>query len=205
MDPLLVAYLTSTFVLAATPGATTAVVVRNTIARGTRAGFIAAVGAATGNTTQAVITVGGMALVLQRWPPAFTAVQLAGAAFLLWLGAKSLWRAAAFTGSIRTSAPQAGGSVASSFRQGLFVNLLNPSITTFYVAVVPTFVPAGSPPWYYGALSAAHVAIAFACHSCWALAFGRLRETVTHPLVARALEAITGIVLVALALAVLAG
>ena len=176
---------------------------RNTIARGTRAGFAAAGGAATANTTQAIVAAVGIAVVLQQWPVAASAVRIAGAAFLLWLGAKSLWRAAAFTGSLGTSVPQAGGSTASGFRQGLFVNLLNPAITSFYVAVVPAFVPAGAPGWYYGALAAAHVGIAFVCHACWALAFGRLRAAASRPWVARALEAATGLVLVGLALAVL--
>ena len=176
---------------------------RNTIARGTRAGFAAAAGAATANTTQAVVAAVGIAVVLQRWPLAAGAVRIGGAAFLLWLGAKSLWRAAAFTGSLGTSAPQAGGSTASGFRQGLFVNLLNPAITSFYVAVVPAFVPPDAPPWYYGALAAAHVGIAFGCHAGWALAFGRLRAAASRPWIARGLEAATGLVLIGLALAVL--
>lgn len=176
---------------------------RNTIARGTRAGFAAAVGAATGNTAQAVVAAVGIAVVLERWPIAASAVRIAGAAFLLWLGAKSLWRASAFTGSLGASAPQAGGSTASGFRQGLFVNLLNPAITSFYVAAVPAFVPAGAPAWYYGALAAAHVGIAFGCHACWAIAFGRLRAAASRPWIARGLEAATGLALVALALAVL--
>lgn len=176
---------------------------RNAIARGTRGGFAAAGGAATANTVQAVVAAVGLAVVLQRWPLAAHTVRVAGAAFLLWLGAKSLWRAAAFTGSLGTSAPQAGGSTASGFRQGLFVNLLNPAITSFYVAVVPAFVPAGAPAWYYAALAAAHVGIAFACHAFWALAFGRLRQAASRPWIARGLEGATGLVLIGLALAVL--
>lgn len=146
----------------------------------------------------------GIAVVLDRWPIAATGVNVAGAAFLLWLGAKSLWRAAAYTGSLGASSPQAGGSSASGFRQGLFVNLLNPSITSFYVAVVPAFMPAGAPGWYYWPLASAHVVIAFVCHAGWSLAFGRLRATASRPWVARGLEAATGLVLVGLALAVLA-
>ena len=152
---------------------------------------------------QAIVAAVGVAMVLERFPLAAAGVRAAGAAFLLWLGAKSLWRAAAYTGSLGTSAPQAGGSTASGFRQGLFVNLLNPAITSFYVAVVPAFIPAGAPDWYFAALAAAHVVIAFGCHSCWAIAFGRLRDAASRPWVARGLEAATGLVLVGLALAVL--
>lgn len=190
--------------LAVTPGATTAVVVRNTLARGARAGFAAAAGAATGNTLQAIVAVIGVAVVLNQWPLAAAAVRAAGAAFLMWLGLKSLWRATAFGAAGRDAAPAPGGGAAAGFRQGLMVNLLNPAITTFYVAVVPSFVPAGAGAWHYAALAAAHVAIAFVCHSCWTVAFDRLRRHAERPAVARGLEAATGLVLVALAIKVMA-
>jgi threonine/homoserine/homoserine lactone efflux protein len=205
LDPLLAAYLTSTFILAITPGATTAVVVRNTLARGTRGGFAAAAGAATGNTTQALVAILGAAVLFARWPAAALVIRVAGGLFLLWLGSKSLRRALApgrHADPVRTPAPEPDRVPA--FRQGLLVNLLNPAITSFYLAVVPSFVPAGAPGWYYAALSAAHVAIAFTCHSCWAVAFGRLRHHAEHPWLIRSMEGATGIVLVALAIQVMA-
>ena len=190
--------------LAVTPGATTAVVVRNTLARGARAGVAAAAGAATGNTVQAIVAGIGVAVVLHRWPLAAAVVRAAGAAFLMWLGLKSLWRATAFSADAARVVPPAGGGAATGFRQGLMVNLLNPAITSFYIAVVPSFVPAGAGSWHYAALAAAHVAIAFVCHSGWTLAFDRLRRHAERPAVARGLEAATGLILVALAIKVMA-
>ena len=190
--------------LAVTPGATTAVVVRNTLARGARAGFAAAAGAATGNTIQAIVAVIGIAVVLQRWPLAAAAVRAGGAAFLMWLGLRSLWRATAFGATAHAATPAPHGGAATGFRQGLMVNLLNPAITSFYVAVVPSFVPAGAGSWHYAALAGAHVAIAFVCHACWTVAFDRLRRHAERPAVARGLEAATGLILVALAIKVMA-
>jgi threonine/homoserine/homoserine lactone efflux protein len=191
-------------VLAATPGATTAVVVRNTLARGARAGFAAAAGAAAGNTVQAMVAAIGVAVVMTRWPLAAALVRAGGAAFLMWLGVKSLWRATAFGSGARVVTAEPHGGAATGFRQGLMVNLLNPAITSFYVAVVPSFMPAGAGVWHYAALAAAHVAIAFVCHSCWTLAFDRLRRHAERPAVARGLEAATGLILVALAIQVIA-
>lgn len=193
--------------LAATPGATTAVVVRNTLARGSRAGFAAAAGAATGNTVQAIVAAVGIAVVLNRWPLAAAVVRAGGAAFLMWLGLRSLWRATAFGTAVRgpgRDAANTGRGAATGFRQGLMVNLLNPAITSFYVAVVPSFMPAGGGAWHYSALVAAHVVIAFMCHVCWAVAFDRLRRHATRPAVERGLEAATGLILVALAIKVMA-
>lgn len=177
---------------------------RNTLARGARAGFAAAAGAATGNTIQAAVAIVGLAVVLARWPLAAAIVRAGGAAFLMWLGMKSLWRATAFGASARPIEAGSGGGAATGFRQGLMVNLLNPAITSFYVAVVPSFVPAGAGSWHYAALAAAHVGIAFACHSTWTIAFDRLRRHVERPAVARGLEAATGLILIALAIKVMA-
>jgi threonine/homoserine/homoserine lactone efflux protein len=83
------------------------------------------------------------------------------------------------------------------------VNLLNPPIVTFYLVVVPSFVPAGASGWYFVALAAIHVAMAFCCHSAWAVAFHRVRDLVTRPRSRRILEGATGLALLGLAVRVL--
>lgn len=207
LDPLLVAYLTFAFLLAATPGSTTAVVVRNTLAGGRSFGFAAAAGAALGNTSQATAAGLGVAVVLARFPSALVVLRVLGAAYLAWLGASSIWRVARCRES--ALAVLAAGSVVpredrrASFRQGLTVNLLNPAITTFYLVVVPSFLPAGAPKWYYAALASMHIAIAFTCHGVWAMAFDRLRDFFRVPMARRVLEAATGAALLGLAARVL--
>jgi threonine/homoserine/homoserine lactone efflux protein len=203
LDPLLIAYLTFTFVLAATPGSTTAVVVRSTLAGGRGAGFAAAAGAALGNTSQATAAGLGVAVVLARFPSALAVLRIVGAAYLAWLGVGSLWRVARRR-ERALSVLVPGGIVSheerrASFRQGLTVNLLNPAITTFYLVVVPSFLPAAAPRWYYAALASLHIAIAFTCHGVWAMAFDRLRHFFRVPTARRVLEAATGAALLGLA------
>ncbi|MDH4066212.1 MAG: LysE family transporter, partial [Acidobacteriota bacterium] len=96
MIPLYLAYLVVTFVLVITPGSTTAVVIRNTIEGGRRAGLTAALGAAVANSTHATLAGLGLWVLLGRWPALVDAIRLAGAAYLAWLGLLSLlrpWRA----------------------------------------------------------------------------------------------------------------
>ena len=204
--PLLVAYLTFTFILAVTPGSTTAVVVRNTLAGGRTAGFAAAAGAAVGNTSQAAAAGLGLAVILARFPSALIALRMAGALYLGWLGSVSLWRVVFKQDSgLRLLAEPPALSQAerrASFRQGLAVNLLNPVISTFYLVVVPSFLPPGAPGWYYPALALMHIAIAFTCHGVWALAFDRLRHFFREPTARRVLEAATGVALLGLAVRV---
>jgi threonine/homoserine/homoserine lactone efflux protein len=185
--------------------------VRNTLVRGWRGGFAAAGGAATGNTIQATVAGAGVAVLFARYPAAGTALRVAGGAYLLWLGLVSLKKAVRrnssrmnFRGTEAGENSSGKSFAGKSFRQGLTVNLLNPAITTFYVAVVPTFVPAGAPGWYYAFLAALHVVLAFICHSMWTVAFDRLRRWMEGPAVARVLDVATAGVLITLAVKVLA-
>ena len=209
MDPQLLAYLAFTFILVVTPGSTTAVVVRNALRGGRDAGLRAAAGAAVGNTSHATAAGLGLALVFARWPLALTALRMAGGLYLAWLGLTSVYRVArhADGGLPMMSTDEATTRSErwrhGSFQQGLAVNLLNPSIATFYLVVVPTFLPAGAPRWYFAALALVHIAMAFACHGLWALALARLRRMLQPPLARRLLEAATGIALLALALRIL--
>jgi threonine/homoserine/homoserine lactone efflux protein len=208
VDSLLIAYLTFTFILAATPGSTTAVVVRNTLAGGRSAGFAAAAGAALGNTSQATAAGLGLAVLFARFPSAIVLLRVAGAAYLAWLGASGIWKVMhGHEGTLRVLAagdrPLSTEERRASFRQGLTVNLLNPAISTFYLVVVPSFLPAGAPRWYYAMLALLHIAIAFACHGAWSVAFDRLREFFRVPAARRTLEAATGLALLALAVRVL--
>ena len=87
------AYLTFTAVLVATPGSTTAVVVRNTLEGGRRAGLATALGAALANTTHATLAGVGLSILITTFPQIVFIVRVVGAVYLAWLGALSLRRA----------------------------------------------------------------------------------------------------------------
>ena len=75
------------------PGASTAVVLRNSLAGGTRAGLETAVGINAGSLFYGCLSGLGIALALQRWPGLWTALRTGGILYLTWLGAQSLRRA----------------------------------------------------------------------------------------------------------------
>src|SRR6186997_2336268 len=76
--------------LVATPGASTAVVLRNSLAGGIRSGIATAIGANAGSICYGLLTAFGVAVVLQRWPLVWTLLRVAGTAYLAWLGVRSL-------------------------------------------------------------------------------------------------------------------
>jgi threonine/homoserine/homoserine lactone efflux protein len=202
------AFLAVTIPLVLMPGASTAVVLRNSIAGGVRAGVETAVGVNAGSVVYGVLSAFGVALALQRWPNAWMLLRGAGVLYLSWLGIQSLVRA--FRPSAR-SAAAAPRSVATSpderdpvrnFREGFLTNALNPAIATFYFVIVPQFVPRDAPiVRTVLTLTAVHVALAVSWHIVWASAGGTLARMLGASRPRRVLEAITGIALLALAIA----
>jgi threonine/homoserine/homoserine lactone efflux protein len=202
MDASYLAYLSLTAGLVITPGATTAVVVRNALDAGWRGGLATAVGAALGNSTHAVLAGAGVAVALARSPRVFVVVQVVGALYLLWLGFSSIRRVVTGHAVPMASTLVAARATASphhAVREGLTVNLLNPSIATFYLVVVPSFVRPSSPGWYAG-LAATHVGLAFLTHATWSIALDRLRHVLASAPARLVLEAVTGVALITLAL-----
>jgi threonine/homoserine/homoserine lactone efflux protein len=206
MDPQLAAYLVFTTLLVFTPGSATAVVVRNVLDGGRRQGMAAAVGAAAGNTTYAVLAGVGLASLFAHRPAAFLILRVAGTLYLAWLGARSLraaWRPPppALPGALeRQGAGEAVSATREGFSQGLANNLVNPAIATFYLAVVPSFLNGGSTRTSrYVLFAAIHVTMAFAYHSGWVWALHALRAFWAKPAARRTLETLTGIALIALA------
>src|SRR5437879_6140349 len=76
-----------------TPGPDTALLIRNTLAGGRSAGIATAVGVALGQATWSLATSVGVSALLVAAEPAFAALKLAGAAYLIYLGGQSLWSA----------------------------------------------------------------------------------------------------------------
>src|SRR6186997_2016799 len=87
-------FVAVTVPLVLTPGASTAVVLRNSLSGGVRAGLVTAVGVNAGSLGYGLLTAFGFALMLQRWPSAWTVLRAGGVVYLAWLGLQSLRRAA---------------------------------------------------------------------------------------------------------------
>jgi threonine/homoserine/homoserine lactone efflux protein len=196
------AFTAITVPLVATPGASTAVVLRNALAGGTRSGVATAIGANAGSICYGLLTAFGVAIVLRRWPMVWLLLRVGGTAYLAWLGVRSLMRAWTYTQPARRDhARAAPPPLARSVREGFVTNVLNPSLATFYLVILPEFIPRGA-PFASSAmiLTAIHVSLAITWHMTWAAAGGTLADTLGRTRPRRVLEAISGIALLALAL-----
>jgi RhtB (resistance to homoserine/threonine) family protein len=183
--------------LTITPGADMAMVARSVIGGGRRDAFATTLGISAGCLVWAVASALGIAAVLAASQTAYDALRLVGAAYLVWLGAQSLY--AAWRGA--EPAPRTGPRRRSPFRQGLMTNLLNPKIAVFYSTFLPQFIDPGDPALLVSMLLAGvHIALGVAWLSLYAWLLDRAVTAFKGSRVRRALDALTGTVLVGLGL-----
>jgi threonine/homoserine/homoserine lactone efflux protein len=199
------AFLAVTIPLVLTPGASTAVVLRNSLAGGTRAGVQTAIGTNSASICYGVLTAFGFAVALRRWPSAWETLQILGAMYLGWLAVQSFRRAASGDAPIVTPALSAEdarpGAFARNASQGFFTNGLNPSVAAYYVVIVPQFVPAGAPVVRTTLLlTAIHVGLAATWHVTWAAAGGTLAHVFARRRPRQVLDVLVGVTLAALAI-----
>jgi RhtB (resistance to homoserine/threonine) family protein len=183
-------------VIVVLPGPDMALVLQNGLVGGRRAAVETALGINAGLLVWAVAAALGIAALLHASAPAFTALKLAGAAYLVWLGLHAL--ADAWRGSphVPTAPPRRR---ARPFRQGLLSDLLNPKVALVYTTLIPQFVDPGRPALAQTVLLAAvFLSLGLAWLLSYALLVAKVGELLRRPRVRRALSAITGVVLTAL-------
>ncbi|MEM7192825.1 MAG: LysE family translocator [Pseudomonadota bacterium] len=133
---LLVAFLIATSIFAYMPGPSTLYAAAQTIARGRRAGWFAALGIHIGGYIHVIAAAVGLAFLFEAVPTMYLALKLAGAAYLIWLGIKMfLAKLDTGTGSETSGAK----SAKRAFWESVSVEVLNPKTAIFYVAFLPQF------------------------------------------------------------------
>jgi RhtB (resistance to homoserine/threonine) family protein len=160
------------------PGPDFAMVSRNSLLLSRRAGLLTALGIGAGVLVHVAYTLMGVGLVIKQSPSLFAALKLAGAAYLIWLGAKMLM---AKPGPNITSTPEKHVlSTVQALRVGFLTNALNPKTTVFIVSlfmqVVQTKTPLSTQIAYGAFISLAHI-VWFAAVALF-FASGTIREKI---------------------------
>lgn len=194
MDAQLIAFTGVAAGMVAMPGADFTVVVRNALVS-RRAGVACALGITGGLLLHTALAVAGVAAVLTAVPSLFRALQLLGGAYVLYLGARTLW---SLRGRRAEVADEARAAV-RPLRQGFVTNALNPKAPITFLSLLPQFVPAGAPALPRTLLLALIVvALALVWFPAVALLVDRLGRWLRRPRAARAVEAVTGTALTVL-------
>ena len=198
----LVAFLGVAVLVIVTPGPDTALTIRNTLLGGRPAGIATAVGVVSGQAVWALATSVGLVALLLASEPAFAAVRIAGAAYLIYLGLQALVAAFRPGGNGRIEVgPRQDLPRRVAARQGLISNLGNPKMAAFFPSLLPQFVPSGEPTFLpLLLLGLVFCSLTFVWLSAYAVVVARAGDLLRRPRIRRAMEAVTGAVLVALGL-----
>ncbi len=211
VDTRLLAFLGIATLVIVTPGPDTVLTVRNTLGGGRKGGLGTALGVAAGQAIWTVATSAGIATLLLASAPAFTALRLLGAAYLVWLGAQAVSGALRARGSDPWRPPSAVGPAhrlapSAAFRQGVLSNLGNAKMAVFFTSLLPQFAPGGDTS-FAGLLLLGLVfcAMTLAWLAGYAVLVARAGVLLGRPGIRRALDGVTGAALVALGLHVALG
>lgn len=144
MDDRLLAFVGVSVAVVVIPGPDMALVARNVLRHGRSAGIATSVGICTGILGWAVAAALGVSTLLATSAIAFTALKLAGAAYLIYLGISTL---RGHDGPL-VSGPdnRAGLTWDRAWRQGLLSAMLNPKLGVFFLTLLPQFIAPGESP-----------------------------------------------------------
>lgn len=172
LDPAhLALYFAACFLLAITPGPGIFYVAARTLAGGRAEGVASSLGTGLGGMVHVIAGSLGVSAIVLASAELFTAMKLIGAAYLVWLGIRTIMAA-------RRSAKDAGAADAAvaapavgarrAFREGILVEALNPKTAAFFLAFVPQFVDT----------AAGHVALQFVLLGFISVALNTLADVV---------------------------
>jgi threonine/homoserine/homoserine lactone efflux protein len=134
-------FLLAVFGLCAMPGPDCLYIAGRTLAQGRRAGVVSALGVICGAGVHVLFAALGLSAFLAASAGAFTAVKLAGAAYLVYLGVQTFLASPA-----RQDQPEEerGARERELFVQGLLTDVLNPKVALFFLAFLPQFIAPGA-------------------------------------------------------------
>ncbi len=143
---LLTAFAVATLIFGYMPGPALLYAAAQTIARGRKAGWMAALGLHIGGYVHVIAAAFGLALLFQAVPTLYLVLKLVGAAYLVWLGARLILSARTSVAQMPTVAVK---SPRRAFWESVTVEVLNPKTALFYLAFLPQFTDAAAsfPIW----------------------------------------------------------
>ncbi len=195
IDAALLAFVGVSILLAITPGPDMAVVTKNALAHGRRGVFLTTAGIAVALVLWVTATAVGLSALLRASANLLFGLKLVGAAYLAYLGVRTLLESRRPPADLLAQAPPAAAAH-TVFRQGFFSAITNPKLGVFFVTFLPQFVLPGQPvlPRLLE-LGIVFAVIGFVWMNVYGLSVTRLRALITAPRVRQWMQRATGAVL----------
>lgn len=195
------AYLAVSALLIILPGPDMALVTRNALHSGRHAASMTALGVAVGTLGWVAASAIGVGVLLERSVMAFTALKLAGALYLAYLGVRSLLHG--FLTKQPTAGPPSFTSrtplkAVDTFKQGILCNLLNPKAAVIFVTILPQFTRPGDPAFRLVLMVVAFEVMLLLWLNLYGALISRAGQSRTGLRLRTAMERVTGVVLIGL-------
>ncbi|MBQ1059307.1 MULTISPECIES: LysE family translocator [Micromonospora] len=224
-DIQIISFVAASLLIIIVPGVDFALVTRQTVRYGRRAGFVVLAGLFVAALVHASFATAGLSALLVSSPTLYTVLRVAGALYLLYLGGTILWatrprRTAPAAQPVPVGAGGAGPDpdtgpapvpeapaadephvARRSFVMGVTSQLLNVKVVVFYVSFVPQFVrPGDGAAARTAVLAATFIGLAVLWWACYIMLIDRLQPWLTRPSVLLVIERLTGLILIVLAI-----
>ncbi|MGI8976398.1 MAG: LysE family translocator [Thermomicrobiales bacterium] len=135
--PTLIAFAIAAIALVAIPGPNLIYIITRGLQQGRRAAVVSALGVEAGTLLHIVLATFGLSAIIASSPVLYDVVKYAGAGYLIWLGVSLIRRK---TGSAEERIEVRPAGMRTIFLHGLAINLLNPKVILFVMALLPQFV-----------------------------------------------------------------
>ena len=134
-------FLTAAIVLAVSPGPGMLYVLARSLRGGRREGLASSLGTAVGGFGHVVAAAFGLSVILATSATAFSVVKYAGAAYLIYLGVRTIVAGQ----EEEEAAPSASEAAWVAFRQGVTTEAFNPKTALFFLSFLPQFINREAP------------------------------------------------------------
>jgi len=122
------------------PGPDNIYVLAESITRGARTGILISVGLISGIIIHTALAATGISIIIQQSESLFQAIKYSGAAYLFYLAYQaSKEKRIEIVSNEKLSTPK---NAMQLIRQGFFMNVLNPKVSLFFLALLPQFITA---------------------------------------------------------------
>ncbi|MEI9403909.1 LysE family translocator [Mesorhizobium argentiipisi] len=197
----LLAFAAAFFVFAASPGPDNMTIVARTISGGAASGIAYGAGTVAGILIFLVLAACGLSVVAAKMAVVMAVLRYGGAAYLIWMGVR-LWTAAPIVPDLQPLSGRRG--LLATFATGVALNLGNPKMPLFYLALLPNVVGASLDAERLGALMLVILAVETVVIGGHVVLAGRARKLLRTPKVVRRVNRAAGGVMVGAGVAVVA-
>lgn len=191
----IVLFLIACILLIILPGPDTAIITKNTLTGGRHGGFQTMLGSCVGLSIHTIAAVAGLSAIIVQSAVAFSVLKYVGAAYLCYLGVRTLMNMRANKGQVAEEVlVEVKGS--SYFKQGFITNITNPKVAVFFLTFLPQFLAPGSEPfWSFLVMGLLYTVLTFIWFVLYVYLLDRIRSFMKRPATQAVIECLTGVVL----------